>query len=78
VDSWSEFLATIQRSGFYSKLYQFFIEVVGLERDPLSLMSAIEELHGRKRSGCGLQSRETAAGIRCGDHTTPSMRKCWH
>jgi hypothetical protein len=31
---------------------------VGLERDPLSLMSTIEELLGRKSSGFGLESRE--------------------
>jgi hypothetical protein len=31
---------------------------VGLERGPLSLVSAIEELLGRKSSGSGLESRE--------------------
>jgi hypothetical protein len=31
---------------------------VGLERDPLSLMSAIEELLGRKSSGSGLEIRD--------------------
>jgi hypothetical protein len=31
---------------------------VGLERGPLSLVSAIEELLGRKRSGSGLENRE--------------------
>jgi hypothetical protein len=31
---------------------------VGLERDPLSLVSTIEELLERKSSGCGLESRE--------------------
>jgi hypothetical protein len=31
---------------------------VGLERGPLSLVSTIEELHGRKSSGFGLESRE--------------------
>jgi hypothetical protein len=31
---------------------------VGLERGPLSLMSSIEELLGRKSSGSGLESRE--------------------
>jgi hypothetical protein len=40
----------IQRSGFW--------EVVGLERGPLSLVSTIEELLGRKNSGSGLESRE--------------------
>jgi hypothetical protein len=41
----------IERSGFESRLYQIFLEVVGLERDPLSLMSTIEELLERKSSG---------------------------
>jgi hypothetical protein len=31
---------------------------VGLERGPLSLVSTIEELLGRKSSGCGLEIRE--------------------
>jgi hypothetical protein len=31
---------------------------VGLERDPLSLVSTIEELLERKSSGSGLESRE--------------------
>jgi hypothetical protein len=30
---------------------RFFLEVVGLERGPLSLVSTIEELLGRKSSG---------------------------
>jgi hypothetical protein len=34
----------IQRSGFDSRRYQIFWEVVGLERGPLSLMRIIEEL----------------------------------
>jgi hypothetical protein len=32
-------------------------KVVGLERGPLSLVSATEELLGRKRSGFGLEKR---------------------
>jgi hypothetical protein len=35
-----------------------FWEVVGLERGPLSLVSAIEELLGRKSGGSGLGNRE--------------------
>jgi hypothetical protein len=31
---------------------------VGLERGPLDLMSTIEELFERKRSGSGLENRE--------------------
>jgi hypothetical protein len=48
----------IQRSGFDSRRYQIFWEVVGLERGPLSLVNTIEELLERKSSGCGLKSRE--------------------
>jgi hypothetical protein len=48
----------IQRSGFDSRCYQIFWEVVGLERGPLSLVSTTEELLGRKRSGSCLENRE--------------------
>jgi hypothetical protein len=47
-----------QRSVFDSRLYQIFWEVVGLERSPLSLVSTIEELLGRKNSGSGLENRK--------------------
>jgi hypothetical protein len=50
----------IQGYGFDSWHYQTFGEVVGLERGPLSFMSTIEELLGRKSSGSGLESRECA------------------
>jgi hypothetical protein len=39
-----------------------FWEVVGLERGPLSLVSAIEELRGRKSGGSGLGNREYGRG----------------
>jgi hypothetical protein len=48
----------IQRSGLDSRRYQIFWEVVGLKRGPLSLVSATEELLGRKSSGSGLESRD--------------------
>jgi hypothetical protein len=48
----------IQRSGFDSRHYQIFWEVMGLERGPLSLVSTIEELLDRKNSGSGLENRE--------------------
>jgi hypothetical protein len=38
----------IQKSGFDSRRYQIFWEVVGLERGQLSLVSTTEELLGRK------------------------------
>jgi hypothetical protein len=41
----------IQRSGFDSRRYHIFYEVVGLERDPLSLVSTIEEPLRRNSSG---------------------------
>jgi hypothetical protein len=48
----------IQSSGFDSRRYQIFWEVVGLERGPLSLMSTTEELLGRKRNGSGLKNQK--------------------
>jgi hypothetical protein len=51
-------LLQIQRSGFDSRCYQIFWEVVGLERGPLSLVSTIEELLERKSSGSGLENRD--------------------
>jgi hypothetical protein len=38
----------IQRSGFHSRDYQIFWEVVGLERGPLSLVSKIEGTRKKK------------------------------
>jgi hypothetical protein len=35
---------------------------VGLQRGPLSLVSTIEELLGRKSSGFGLEKREYGSG----------------
>jgi hypothetical protein len=52
----------IQRSGFYFRRYQIFREAMGLERGPLTLVSTIEELLGRKISDCGLESREYGRG----------------
>jgi hypothetical protein len=46
----------IQRSGFDSRRYQIFLEVVGLERGLLSLMRIIEELF-QGNSGSGLENR---------------------
>jgi hypothetical protein len=48
----------IQRSSFDSRHYQIFWEVVGMERGPLSLVSTIDELLGRKISGYSLENRE--------------------
>jgi hypothetical protein len=48
--------------GFDSRRYRIFREIVGLERGPLILMSTIEELLGRNRSGSGLENREYGRG----------------
>jgi hypothetical protein len=48
----------IQRSGFDSRRYHIFWEVVGPELGPLSRVSTIEELLGRKSSSSGLEIRE--------------------
>jgi hypothetical protein len=47
-----------QRTGFDSRRYQIFCEVVGLQRGALSLVSTIEQLLGRNSSGSGLKIRE--------------------
>jgi hypothetical protein len=48
---------------------------VGLERGPLSLVSATEELLERKRSGYGLDNREYGHRDRRADYVAPSIRK---
>jgi hypothetical protein len=48
----------IKKSGFDSQRYQIFWELVGLERGPFSLVSAIEELLERKSSDSGVERRE--------------------
>jgi hypothetical protein len=50
---------------------------MGLERGPLSVVSTIEELLGRKSSGSGIKTENTAVGIRHADHVAPSTRKSW-
>jgi hypothetical protein len=51
---------------------------MGLELGPLSLVSNTEELLEKKNSGSGLDGENTAVGIRCADHATPSIHKSWH
>jgi hypothetical protein len=48
----------IRKSGFDSRHYQIFWEVVSLKRGSLSLVSTAEELLGRKSIGSGLEIRE--------------------
>jgi hypothetical protein len=50
---------------------------VGLERDPLSLVSKIEELRKRKSSGSSPEIENTAVEIRHGDHVAPPVLKNW-
>jgi hypothetical protein len=56
----------IQRLWFDFRHYQICWEILGLERGPLSLVTTIEELLERNRSGSGLESREY-------DHRDPSF-----
>jgi hypothetical protein len=48
----------IQSSGFDSRRYQIFWEVVDLERGPLSLVSTTVELLERKSRDSGLENRD--------------------
>jgi hypothetical protein len=48
---------------------------VAVERGPLSLVSTIEELLERKSSGSGLETKNTAVGIRQADHVASSIHK---
>jgi hypothetical protein len=59
--------------GFDLRRYQIFLEVVGLEGGPLSLVSITEEILEWKSSGSeSRESRLTAVGIRWADHATPA------
>jgi hypothetical protein len=53
----------IHRSGFDSRHYQIFREVLGLERGPLNLMSITEKLLGKKSSVPGLENRDYGLGM---------------
>jgi hypothetical protein len=48
---------------------------MGLERGPLSLVSTIEELLGRKSSGSDLETGNTSVGILHADHVAPAIHK---
>jgi hypothetical protein len=64
----------IQRSGFNSRRYQTFREVVVLERFSLSSVSTIEVLLERKFSDSGLDSRKYGRRDPSRDHVAPSIR----
>jgi hypothetical protein len=51
----------IQRSGCDSRRYQIFWEVMGEERDPLSLVSTTEEIIQSKSSGSGPEKRSNGS-----------------
>jgi hypothetical protein len=79
LSSGQSFLLQIQRSGFDSRRYEIFWELVGLERGPLSPVSIIEELLERKNSDSGLGNRYY--GIRRSAVLTtrhPAILKSWH
>jgi hypothetical protein len=69
----------IQRSGYDSQRYQIFWGVVGLERCPLSLVSTIEELLGRKSRGSDIENREYGSrGSTALTTWNQTIRKSWH
>jgi hypothetical protein len=67
----------IQRSGVNSRRYLIFWEVVGLERGPLSLVSTIEELLGRKIAAPVYKFGKTAMGISNAAYVAPYINKGW-
>jgi hypothetical protein len=60
--------------GSIPRSYKIFWEVVGMERGPLSFVSTIEELLGRKISGSGLEIRDYGRRDPRADHATSSIR----
>jgi hypothetical protein len=64
--------------GFDSRRYQIFLEVMGLEQGPLSLMRITVELLEWKVAARGLENRLTGMGISCTDHAIVSIHKSWH
>jgi hypothetical protein len=64
--------------GVDSRRYQVYWEVVGLERDPVSLVSTIEELLGRNSSCSGLENREYGRGDLLHWPRDTTIRKSWH
>jgi hypothetical protein len=77
--SGQRFWLQIQRSGFDSLPYQTFVEIVGLERGPLSLLKAIMELLGRNISS-GLENHCRRDPL-CWQHdaltlTSPTSKGC--
>jgi hypothetical protein len=67
----------IQRSGLDSRRYQIFWEVVSLERGPLSPVSTIKELLGRKVAAPMRKPANTPVEIPHADHVTRAGQG-WH
>jgi hypothetical protein len=68
----------LQRSGFDFRRWQIFWEVVGLERDPSSLVNTTEELLERKSIGFGLETRDYGRRrYAATDQAIPSTSKSW-
>jgi hypothetical protein len=61
--------------GFYSRRYQIFWEVVGLEQGPLSLWVQLRSYFKQNIAAPVSKTENTAVGIRRADHATPSIRK---
>jgi hypothetical protein len=75
---WPPLWSSGQRSGFDSRSYKIFWEVVFLERGPLSLVSTTEEILGRKSSGSDLGNRDCGRkGSTALTKPHPSICKSW-
>jgi hypothetical protein len=68
--SWLQIRIPSSIPGHYKKK-----KVVGLERGPLSPVNTTEKLLGRNSSGSGLETENTAVGIRNADHVAASIFK---
>jgi hypothetical protein len=70
-----QFLATVPEVRVRFLALPDFPKIRGLKRSPFSLVSATEELLEGKSSSSGLESRNTAVGIRRAAHVAPSTCK---
>jgi hypothetical protein len=59
---WSGLVVRAEVQVRFPELPNFFLEVVGLERGPLNLVSTTEELLERKSSGFALENRKHGRG----------------
>jgi hypothetical protein len=76
---WPEFLATDLEVRVRFPALPDFLEVVGLERGPLSLVSTTEELLERKSKSFGIRNRDYGRrGSAALTTRHPSVSKSWH